>query len=719
MIVFLSVFFLCCLCSTTSELSVGHDIGQYYSKINLYEYVDYSNVKFLKFNIYGPTTLANWSVTISNEGKCSNYFPKIHFDLQYGAYPLISPLNESFPESYISSRHDLLVTIFNRTISNGTVQLENPLIGTWFAMVFIEKLPMNSKSKIFSSDCNLYLTSWLDYQAVPVLLTLTIDQPLSIILSNNTTFVYTSYYTTTRNARLIVLSNWTSDCMVTISARINALPSLFQYDYQTTCQNSSCVMELDQLAAFLWIYFQITVNDSTCQNTSIAGDMLIRFQDDIQHIQSYPTRRIVRSFYYDFIYVPLHTNSSTHSIILSQYNASIYSYEFIVDDRNIGGTIHFDFDTQLKPFNISNMNVSILGCLSKNQPRRHHSCENDYKILLQQNSLTVRSLPYPEMGLWYLTLEYACNDSNNHCDNATMLVNFQVLSSQCTRQQCGIYGVCRIMISQQNIFSACTCLAGYRGYGCTDGTYSHVSRYLPSVLFLTLSNLMFIPAVVFAIYNHLYIEALVYSFNMFFSTFYHACDQEIRRFCIFKYDGLQLSDFIGSYASFIVTLITISFIPRSVKIFLFMLGVLTCVVINSRDRFDNIQFIVLISITFSFTLLTWIVISVKKRRLQLTRKRLVCICLGLAFAITGLILFAFFETNDNYWYTHSLWHMLMAISILFFLPQKKGQGAHRKTSIELNLNVTSNQSVGVVNEGAILPTTETNNQRDMNTSSTA
>ena len=137
---------------------------------------------------------------------------------------------------------------------------------------------------------------------------------------------------------------------------------------------------------------------------------------------------------------------------------------------------------------------------------------------------------------------------------------------------------------------------------------------------------MFIPAVVFAVYNRLYIEALVYFFNMFFSAvsclntencfclqkhilvkqFYHACDQEIRQFCIFKYDGLQLSDFIGSYASFIVTLITISFIPRSIKIFLFMLGVLTCVVINSRDRFDNIQFIVLISVTFSFTLLTWV-----------------------------------------------------------------------------------------------------------------
>jgi hypothetical protein len=47
-------------------------------------------------------------------------------------------------------------------------------------------------------------------------------------------------------------------------------------------------------------------------------------------------------------------------------------------------------------------------------------------------------------------------------------------------------------------------------------------------------------------------------------------------------------------------------IPRSSKAFLFMLGVLTCIVINSRDRFDHLQFICLISITFIFTILTWV-----------------------------------------------------------------------------------------------------------------
>ena len=41
---------------------------------------------------------------------------------------------------------------------------------------------------------------------------------------------------------------------------------------------------------------------------------------------------------------------------------------------------------------------------------------------------------------------------------------------------------------------------------------------------------------------------------------------------------------------------------------------------------------------------------------------------GFTLAALGLILFAFVETKDNYKFVHSAWHMLMAGSVICFLP---------------------------------------------------
>jgi hypothetical protein len=42
------------------------------------------------------------------------------------------------------------------------------------------------------AGCNFYLSTWLDYQAVPVPLTLVLNEPLQVVLSNNKTWIYAS-----------------------------------------------------------------------------------------------------------------------------------------------------------------------------------------------------------------------------------------------------------------------------------------------------------------------------------------------------------------------------------------------------------------------------------------------------------------------------------------------------------------------------------------------
>ena len=44
---------------------------------------------------------------------------------------------------------------------------------------------------------------------------------------------------------------------------------------------------------------------------------------------------------------------------------------------------------------------------------------------------------------------------------------------------------------------------------------------------------------------------------------------------------------------------------------------------------------------------------------------------GFVLAVTGLLIYSFLQTKSNYWVLHSVWHMCMAASIVFFLPKQE------------------------------------------------
>lgn len=250
-------------------------------------------------------------------------------------------------------------------------------------------------------------------------------------------------------------------------------------------------------------------------------------------------------------------------------------------------------------------------------------------------------------------------------------MSLDIRTHQCVfagTESCGQHGSCQEIHRNFIHFTTCNCFGGYQGWGCTDSTNAHRQPSLVlSSLMLVLSNLCFIPAIYLAARRRLYTESLVYLATMLFSSLYHACDQKYMTYCIANYQVLQFSDFFSSILAFWVTLIAMAQLPVQFISVCHMFGVLIISFGVEADRTS------LTSILVPLTIGAMIPIGVYSYRSYKASvwKRpsgIVKLAIGLSLASLGLILFSAVETEENYRYVHSLWHMIIAFSLVFLLP---------------------------------------------------
>ncbi|KAJ8363927.1 hypothetical protein SKAU_G00127580 [Synaphobranchus kaupii] len=345
-----------------------------------------------------------------------------------------------------------------------------------------------------------------------------------------------------------------------------------------------------------------------------------------------------------------------------------------------GGTLNLDL--KLNQTNITNGNSSVSACLTARSPvlalNRTQTCatglSQGYDLALNVTSpqVTLR-IPFPEAAKWYLTLQMVCPGNTSDCVNASATVTTSVYLSACI-DDCGTYGECRLLRSYSYLYAACVCKAGWRGWSCTDSlTAQTYARQMVAALLLTLSNLMFIPPIVVAVYRCYIVEASVYLFTMFFSTFYHACDQPgVTVLCIMDYDTLQYCDFLGSVSSIWVTILCMSRVKETFKYMLFMLGTLIIAMSMQLDRKGLWNMLGPTLCAVLAMVAAWIYRGVKRKQCYPTTwKRWVFYLIpGLAIAIIGLFVYVLTETDDNYYYTHSIWHIMVATSVVFLLPPR-------------------------------------------------
>uniref|UniRef100_A0A8C5LZE6 Transmembrane protein 8B n=1 Tax=Leptobrachium leishanense TaxID=445787 RepID=A0A8C5LZE6_9ANUR len=320
-------------------------------------------------------------------------------------------------------------------------------------------------------------------------------------------------------------------------------------------------------------------------------------------------------------------------------------------------------------------------------------------------------IPYPQTGTWYLSLRSLCGSDHwwRPCSNVSAELNLRTYLSPCINE-CGTYGQCKLLRTNNFLYAACECRAGWSGWGCTDNTQAFTYGFqLLSTLLLCLSNLMFLPPVLIALRSHYLLEASVYIFTMFFSTFYHACDQPgIVVFCIMEYDVLQFCDFLGSLMSVWVTVISMARLQPIIKQILYLLGAMLLSMALQLDRHGLWNLLGPSLFAVGIMAIAWTFRTIRRRHCYPpTWKRwLFYLCPGLLIASSAVALYAFVETEENYFYIHSIWHMLIAGSVGFLLPPRaKPDGRvaplSRRKGCGYHLCVNEQEELGLVDPGSV------------------
>ena len=334
----------------------------------------------------------------------------------------------------------------------------------------------------------------------------------------------------------------------------------------------------------------------------------------------------------------------------------------------------------------ANEHISVFVCLS-NSLTENRSCGGGHSWWIESfNGTKEWFVPYPVAGEWFMRVHF----DDGAADVIELHLDVRIVSCVESCHQERSQGECRLYQHDEVLFSACNCKAGWRGIACTDGAEAlDYTEQLLRTLLLTTSNLMFLPCMLLAASRRFYAESLVYFYVFFMSSFYHACDQPgVVVYCLLPYDTLQFCDFFASIAAIWFTLVLVARtdFPK-VDSWLASAGFLVIATLVSYDRFSLWSFTVPLLLAMAVVLASWVRRCRSSGAMYPTKKvALYSLVPGLVFAAGGFTMYAFVETKDNYFYTHSVWHVCMAISVLFVMPTGATAGKQEDSEYNVEIN---------------------------------
>uniref|UniRef100_A0A1A8DR33 Transmembrane protein 8A n=1 Tax=Nothobranchius kadleci TaxID=1051664 RepID=A0A1A8DR33_NOTKA len=691
----------------------------------LSKYGWYANVRLQRFHMPEETAIARWlfSVKKGHTFHCGQHNVTIH--IRWGAPPVINPTGSVFPNSTLWSP-SLSLTLPVTSQSFTTFNLSDPAAGDWYVAAHLPEDDGRIEQKGFPS-CSYFFQPQLSIRRA-------VDMP---VLQPDAFLTQTAAPDGPARLKLYVpefassLSVSVADCSsgeaaenenCSLVLRLGCAP--LQLDpVRVNCSGIRCSASLPNPPWNTWlrvvvessqanrtVTFKVVSNYTVgCKpisvglkadddfaklrgnsspanpvsNISVVSDTVTVGNHSLAQVSQRPVSACVGTvpvLFEELDVLSLRfTPVSGPNISVTNTHPMLLSYP--LHTHASGGTLNLQLTLNSTNATVSNSS-NVVACFSPWTPvlELNHSqrCRTalfggfSIGVNVSAPKAVVR-LPFPQSTTWYLTLQLTCNSGD--CGNTSVVsVVPEVFLSACV-EDCGPYGECRLLRSYSYLYAACVCTAGWKGWGCTDDSSAQsYAHQITAILLLTLSNLFFLPAIVVAVRRSYLTEASIYLFTMFFSTFYHACDQPgVAVLCIMDYDALQYCDFLGSICSIWVTILCMARVRDLIKYTLFMLGALLIAMSMQLDRKGLWNLLGPILCAILFMVITWVYRGVRRRRCYPPswQRWVFFLIPGLLCALVGVCLYIFAETEDNYYYTHSLWHILVASCVVFLLPPKE------------------------------------------------
>ncbi|XP_072750640.1 post-GPI attachment to proteins factor 6 isoform X2 [Anoplolepis gracilipes] len=669
----------------------------------LHSFKSYSDVAMFHYTVPKDVFRATWHfAAFMDNPTCQPR--KVYIHLKVGSYPIITTNEGTVLKSAHTKQDDSIIVTTTTTYQskNATiVPVYGPQSGDWFVAAYMSYWDERIQQQGLGHKCQYSIGTVALWSQIDNIENISVG--CQMILQTNTTTTYYKIYIPSGvwsfrlsvwncNFLLHSVQDIREPCIEAMSLKGRALPifnHLYPMESEYLTTNTSytftesspyedsyyyllvvsksviefsvkvdilgCPIKLTDISARKYIDIFRNFNSITESNTkdvskyewSYKENNASRFYDrnkfyqkneeyetDIKCMPRYQLVRVKHAETFSTVYLLQRKERLSPQLILID-SVPIMTQFDILPLIDIGGIL--DIDVHLEKLTSAQM-VLVTMCIQRGRiPKLGslHSCQNE-SLSMNLSSLnkynTNLLIIYPQPGTWYIISHATCYNWNSkpvHCQykNISILMNIRIKKCVLSDQSpCSNHGVCQEI--QKNVlhYATCNCFKGYTGWDCNDisNTFTAISSFM-SIMLLILSNAFFIPAIFIAFKRKLYAEGLVYLVTMLFSSLYHACDQTDGQFCIVKYEVLQYNDFFSSILAFWVTLVAMTELPIDFVPLCHMIGVFV--------------------ITFG---------------VQVNKMCLISILVPLSMGIIIL-------------YVHSVWHIVMAMSLIFLLPPARSK----------------------------------------------